>query len=108
MVVAKGAQGAEESSTYAVGLKRYEFNQGEYAVFALTVEPKGPTDVAQLSQDMLSSDTDTLYYYDKQLGAWQGHPKFLPSDINKGDVELGKAYIVYIHAEHVSYSFVGV
>ena len=106
MVVAVGDAG-EQSSTYTIGVKSYEFSHG-YTLFSMELEPKSDTGIAWYTSEMFSLDTNTLYYYDKANGGWQGHPKFLPENINNVNVDIGTAYIVYIHAEDVSYTFTGI
>jgi hypothetical protein len=57
---------------------------------------------------MFSLDSNALYYYDKGIGAWQGHPRFTPENINNAKADTGTAYIMYNHAVDVSYTFIGV
>ncbi|UCG69964.1 MAG: hypothetical protein JSV09_02795, partial [Thermoplasmata archaeon] len=105
LVVAEN-HGQEQSSTYAVGVKRYTFEPG-YIVFSLELEPEPFTTLNDItSSDKFTSDTDTLFYYDKTVGTWLGHPKFLPENINDVEVALGDAYIAYVDGD-VSYPIPG-
>ncbi len=106
MVVAMdGSQ--ERSSTYSIGIKRYELSPG-YSLISLEAEPKTPQDVAGYSTDMFTLDSNTFYYYDRSLGIWRGHPRFAPENINNVEVRIGNAYMVYVHAEDMSYAFTGI
>jgi hypothetical protein len=97
----------EQSSTYAIGVKKFVFNPG-YRVFSMELEPKTPRTIAWFATDMFSLGSDTLYYYNMEIGTWNGHPKFVPENINNVEVSMGSAYITYVHDEDVYYVFTGI
>jgi hypothetical protein len=104
LVVAE-SHGEEQSSTYAVGVKRYSFVPG-YTLFSLELQPQATQTLGGIASEMFTSDTDTLFFYDKTVGTWLGHPKFVPENINDMEVTLGDAYIAYFDKE-ISYFIMG-
>ncbi|UCF08046.1 MAG: hypothetical protein JSW28_10470 [Thermoplasmata archaeon] len=106
MVVAK-AHDIEGSSTYSIGVRTYQLKVG-YSLISLEMQPDidDPT-LAHYIDDMGTKAANTLYYYDKNSEAWQGHPRFIPDNMNNADVEPGTAYMVYIYDQDVSLSFTG-
>jgi hypothetical protein len=107
MVVAVNSHGFEESGTYAIGVKKHEFN-ADYSVFSLELEPKTTRRIAWFTTEMFDLDSNTLYYYDKRVEMWIGHPRLVPENINNPEVSMGSAYFAYVHDIDVSYSFTGI
>ncbi len=107
MVVALDSTGEESSGTYAIGVKTYELKSG-YTLFSLEFEPKTSRDVAWYGAELLVGEENALFYYDKNVGTWVGHPNFIPDWMNTMEIGLGEAYIAYIHAEDVTYSATGI
>jgi hypothetical protein len=107
LVVAVDGHEVEGASTYAVGVKKVAFSDG-YSLISPELEPKTTRGLGSLANEMFSRNTDTLYYYDRSSESWQGHPDILPENINNVNIDTGKAYIVYVDAEDVSYVFTGV
>jgi hypothetical protein len=97
----------EGASTYSVGVKKTTLSQG-YSLVSLELAPKTPTGTGRFSSEMFSGDSGTLFYYDKAIGEWRGHPRILPENINNGEINTGLAYIVYTEAEDVSYAYTGI
>jgi hypothetical protein len=106
MVVAQG-DADEESGTYAMGILTYTLTNG-YTLFSLELEPKTAVTAASFSRDKLLSDSDSIYYYDRNLGAWQGHPRFSPQNINNGKVVIGVGYLAFTHNKDLEFTLVGV
>jgi hypothetical protein len=96
----------EGSSTYAVGVKRYSFSSG-YSMISFELEPTSDLSAAGFTTNMFSADSSTVYHYDRSIGTWRGHPRFLPETVDNFDIDIGKAYIVYVHAEDGSYAITG-
>jgi hypothetical protein len=106
MVVAMdGTQ--EGSGTYALGLKTYIL-EGGYSSFSLVLEPITPFDTASFISEKFSVDSDTIYYYEQSTGHWYGHPRFIPQNINNGEVVTGRGYMIFTYAETTRISVVGV
>jgi hypothetical protein len=107
MVVAEnGAQNA--GSTYSMGVRFYEFGGG-YSSFSFELDQEMDLDTVGLfATTSLDSDSDTIFYYDRQAGIWQGHPKFLPENINTGNVVTGVAYLIFTNNESAKFAIVGV
>jgi hypothetical protein len=105
IVAMEGTQ--EGSSSYAVGVKKVTLSDG-YSLVSMELAPKIATGVGRFSSNMFSDDSGTLFYYDKAIGNWRGHPRVLPENINNGEINTGLAYIVYSEAEDVSYAYTGV
>jgi hypothetical protein len=51
-------------------------------------------------------DSTTVYNFNQSLQQWQGHPKFLPADVDNFELEVGKGYMVYT-PEPIQYTFTG-
>jgi hypothetical protein len=107
MVVAEsGEQSA--SSTYSLGVRMYEFGSG-YSSFSFELDQEMDLGTVGLfARSSLAADTDTIFYYDRIAGYWQGHPKFLPENINTGNVVTGVAYLIFTNNESVKFAVVGV
>ena len=107
MVVAEsGVQSA--SSTYSKGVRIYEFGSG-YSCFSFELDQEMDLDTVGLfAATSLAADSDTIFYYDRQAGYWQGHPKFLPENINTGNVVTGVAYLIFTNNESAKFAVVGV
>ena len=107
LVVAVDGFNREKSSTYAIGVKKVIFTPG-YTSFSLELEPKTDYGIGWYTTDMFSEDTSTLYYYDREIGSWRGHPTFLPENINDVGLGCGVGYFAYVYLEDMSYAFCGV
>jgi hypothetical protein len=107
MVVAKNSHGEEESGTYALGIIKYELNE-EYSSFSFILEPDASETLASFCEGNLLKDEDTIFYYDPQTGSWQGHPKFLPENINNGNAVTGKGYMIFTSSEITKFALIGV
>ncbi len=105
LVVAEGSEG-ESSGTYALGVKTYTLDRG-YSSFSLVLEPKTPVNADSFSQKF-SADSDTIYYYEPSTGHWYGHSRFIPQNINNGEVVTGRGYMIFTYAETTRISVVGV
>ncbi|UCF08206.1 MAG: hypothetical protein JSW28_00500 [Thermoplasmata archaeon] len=105
MVVAKSGQG-EESSTYALGVYIYDLGQG-YHSFSVVFEPNNNLTYASLTGEYFTFDSDTVYYYNKHLAGWEGHPRFLPENINNGKVLTGSGFLVFTYAKHTRFAVIG-
>jgi hypothetical protein len=55
---------------------------------------------------MLSSEFETIYYYDHSIKKWIGHPRFLPAEIDDFELLVGRSYMLY-SAKDFSYTFTG-
>jgi hypothetical protein len=107
LVVALDASGMEGASTYGVGVKKVAYSEG-YSLISMELDPKPQAGVGSFANNMFDDESGTLFFYDKEIGNWRGHPKDLPENINNVEINTGKAYIVYVDAEDVSYVFTGV
>jgi hypothetical protein len=106
LVVARGPTG-EESSTYAVGVRTYNLYRG-YSSISLVLEPKTAITMSDFTQRMQSSDSDTIYSYDRLNGTWIGHARFIPESINNGKVVTGRGYMVFTYTETIYFTLIGV
>jgi hypothetical protein len=107
MVVAESG-GQEASSTYSLGVRIYNFGSG-YSSFSYELDQEMELDTIGLfARSSLASDSDTIFYYDRIAGYWQGHPKFLPENINTGNVVTGVAYLIFTNNESAKFAVVGV
>jgi hypothetical protein len=98
---------AQRASTYAVGVKKMSFTQG-YSSFSLVLVPKEEKGTGQHAKEMFTWDADTIYYYDRNIGNWEGHPKFLPENINNPSVMVGEGYMIYVVDQNgIEYHFIG-
>ncbi len=107
MVVAKNGHGEEESGTYALGVYKYELNKG-YSSFSFILEPDITETLASFAEGNLPRADDTIYYYDSQIGSWQGHPNFLPENINNGNAVTGRGYTILTNSEITKFALIGV
>jgi hypothetical protein len=107
MVVPLDGHGMEKSSTYSVGVRKYQLREG-YNLISLELEPISSRNFAVYTDSWLASDEDALFYYDRVAGFWIGRTRFLPENINNVEVGIGSAYIAYIHDTDVSVSQSGV
>jgi hypothetical protein len=106
LVVAQ-SDGKDQSSTYALGVKTFSPNHG-YSSFSFTLDPAPATSLGSFAQEKLSDKRDTIYYYHRNSGDWQGHPKLLPENINTGNVVMGNAYLVFTHGETTKFAIIGI
>ncbi len=107
MVVVVDGAGERYAGTYAVGVNSHEFTQG-YRSFSFELEPKASETIDSFAREKFTSDSDCIYYYNAHAGQWIGHPKFLPENINTGNVVTGEGYMIFIDAETTTISLVGV
>jgi hypothetical protein len=107
MVVAQ-VDGADSSGTFAVGVRTVSYSQG-YKLMSLELEPiiDDPS-LSYYVNEIFTEDTSTLYYYDGTNAAWQGHPGFMPENMNNPDVGPGEAYLAYVSDQSVGYTYTGI
>jgi hypothetical protein len=106
MVVAI-SEGRDHSGTYALGVRILEFSRG-YSSFSFALDPKPARTVGSFAANDLEIDEDTIYYYDKESGGWQGHPRLLPENINTGNVVMGNSYLVFTSGESTKVVIIGI
>jgi hypothetical protein len=104
MVVAKNHD-EENSGTYALAVNKYELQKG-YTSFSFVSDPTIDT-IASFVEQSFPQNEDTIYYYDGQIGQWQGHPKFLPENINNGNAVTGKGYMILTNSETSKFALIG-
>lgn len=105
MVVAEDSHGQEMSGTYAVGLQKYHVIKG-YTSFSFVLDPKPSDTIASFIDNF--QQIDSIFYYDKNSGNWQGHANFLPENINNGNAVTGRGYMIYTSTDAVTLIIVGV
>ncbi|UCE73380.1 MAG: hypothetical protein JSV56_10145, partial [Methanomassiliicoccales archaeon] len=106
MVVAE-LNGREYSGTYALGLATNSLN-AEYSSFSFALEPRPKQTIASFTRESLFVDSDTIYYYDRNTRDWQGHPRFLPENINTGNVVMGEGYMIFTHTGATELVIIGI
>lgn len=95
------------SSAYSVGVTNMSFGS-EYDTFGLKVEPDYFIyTVSDIMDEFFTIHIDTIYYYDDSLQMWQGHPRYLPRDIDNFDLVAGDAYVTYIYQGELRFMIVG-
>jgi hypothetical protein len=95
------------SSTYCVGVTNMSF-RSEYDTFGLKVEPDYFVyTVSAIMDEFYKNDIDTIYYYDDSLQIWQGHPRFLPQNIDDFEIVAGDAYVTYVYQGELRFMIVG-
>jgi hypothetical protein len=107
LVVAMGSQGMEKSSTYALGVKRYELSEG-YNMISFELEPSPSSNTAFFTDKWFSNDENAIFYYDRIAGTWVGRTRFLPLNMNNMQMDVGQAYIVYVDEGQMNFNNIGI
>jgi hypothetical protein len=107
LVVALDSAGMEKSSTYALGVKRYDLSKG-YNMISLELEPNPSHDTTSFTDTWFSTDEDAIFYYDRVAGTWVGRTRFLPSNMNNIQMDVGQAYMIYANDDQMYFNIVGI
>jgi hypothetical protein len=107
LVVALDSGKMEKSSTYALGVKRYELGEG-YDMISCALDPRPSRDTTFFTETWFSTDENAIFYYDRIAGSWIGRTRFIPDNVNNKQLDVGQAYIVYIADEQVSVNIIGI
>lgn len=107
LVVALDSVGMEKSSTYALGVKRFDLSEG-YNIISYELEPRPSRDTAFFTDTWFSTDENALFYYDRVAGCWVGRTRFLPSNMNNMQMDVGQAYMIYADEDQVNFNIIGI
>ncbi|MCK5560396.1 MAG: hypothetical protein KAJ51_07365, partial [Thermoplasmata archaeon] len=76
----------------------------DYDTFSLPLEPFNSITAYEFLEDLAKplgsadddiQDSTTVYDFNTRTQQWQGHPKFLPAEIDNFVLEFGKGYMLY-------------
>lgn len=98
IVIPISGLGLRGGSTYSASISIHELRTG-YNSFGFSLIDSSRSSVFDFINSVGTMETDTLYYYDKSIENWLGHPGFLPDFRDNPIMQTGEGYLIFMLAE---------